>query len=129
MHRLLKSLEDDTSNPVIWCGDLNVAHNEIDIFGASKAKEKQAGFTPQERASFGDFLKESGFVDSFRHLHSGVTKYSYWNVRSGAREKNQGWRLDYIVASKGIIDKVVSSEINTEFMGSDHCPVSCEFVC
>ena len=119
-------METQNSKPVIWCGDLNVAHQNIDLYGASKAKEKNAGFTPEEKKSFGDFLTGSDFVDTFRHLHPSATKYSYWNMRSGARDKDQGWRLDYFVVSKQLMTRVVSSDISTEYMGSDHCPINLE---
>jgi exodeoxyribonuclease III len=94
----LKNLEVTKGKPVILCGDLNVAYEEIDIFGP-KGKDKRAGFTKEERDSFGNFLTGQGFVDTFRLCHGKQVKYSYWNLRSGAREKNQGWRLDYFVAS------------------------------
>ncbi len=126
LQKYLKALESEHAKPVIWCGDLNVAHQNIDLYGASKAKEKQAGFTPEEKKSFGDFLTLADFVDTFRRLHPGATKYSYWNLRSGAREKDQGWRLDYFVVSGKLMERVISSDIATEFMGSDHCPISLE---
>ena len=119
----LKKLEVTKGKPVIVCGDLNVAHQEIDIFGP-KGKERRAGFTKEERDSFGKFLTQQGFVDTFRHIHGKRVKYSYWNLRSGAREKNQGWRLDYFVASQAICQQVIDSDINDEYWGSDHCPVS-----
>jgi exodeoxyribonuclease III len=119
-------LEEKAAKPVIWCGDLNVAHQEIDICNP-KGKEKQAGFTKEERESFSNFLAK-GFVDTFRHFNPSKTKYSYWNLRSGARAKNQGWRLDYFVVSRSLLTstdiRVVSSEINNELNGSDHCPIS-----
>lgn len=83
----LKDLEVKNNKPVILCGDLNVAHHEIDIFGP-KGKEKRAGFTPEERKSFGNFLDQQGFVDTYRQLNPNTVKYSYWNLRSGARERN-----------------------------------------
>ena len=89
------------NKPVIVCGDLNVAHMPIDIF--DKSKVKQAGFTPQERESFGNFLTSSGFVDTFRQQNPTKVQYSFWNLRSGARSKNQGWRLDYFLASKSLL--------------------------
>lgn len=107
---------------MIWCGDLNVAHNEIDIFGP-KGKDRSAGFTKEERNSFGNFLNQ-GFIDTFRELHPRQTKYSYFNLRSGAREKGQGWRLDYFVVSRQLQKRVTESEINDEYYGSDHCPLS-----
>ena len=95
---------------------MNVAHHEIDIYNP-KGKDKSAGFTKQERESFGKFL-DQGFVDSFRFFYPGKTKYSYWNLRSGARVKNQGWRLDYFIVSQSILSstdvKMVDSCINNE---------------
>lgn len=96
--KYLKDLEVNSKKPVILTGDLNVAHNDIDIFGP-KGKERRAGFTIEERTSFGNFLDKQGFVDTFRHLYPKMAKYSYWNLRSGARDKDQGWRLDYFVVS------------------------------
>lgn len=87
--------------PVVWCGDLNVAHREIDIY-STKGKDRSAGFTKEERESFGNFLSQ-GFIDSYRHFHPETKKFSYWNLRSGARAKGQGWRLDYFVASNSIL--------------------------
>ena len=107
---------------MIWCGDLNVAHHEIDLHNP-RGKERNAGFTKEERASFGAFL-ESGYIDTFRDLHPKQVKYSYWNLRSGARQKDQGWRLDYFVVSKALQPRVLASEINNEYHGSDHCPLS-----
>jgi exodeoxyribonuclease-3 len=97
----LKNLEVSKKKPLILCGDLNVAHHEIDIFGP-KGKEKNAGFTPQERDSFTAFLNQ-GFIDTFRHKNPKFAKYSYWNLRSGARDRNQGWRLDYFVTSQSML--------------------------
>ena len=122
-------LKDDLvkiSKPVLWCGDLNVAHREIDIY-STKGKDRAAGFTKEERDSFGNFL-DQGFIDTYRHFQPNIKKFSYWNMRSGARAKGQGWRLDYFVASRSILDspnvQMVSAEINDEIEGSDHCPVS-----
>ena len=117
---------------VILAGDLNVAHNEIDIYD-TKNKEKVPGFTPQERQSFGHFLAKSGFVDCFRHFNPTVQKFSFWSMRARLRPENKGWRLDYFVASalqlKGGTSglEVAGSEIHTEVMGSDHCPISLSF--
>lgn len=122
-HLYLKNLETATGKAVVWCGDLNVAHHPVDIYNA-KGKEKSAGFTKEERESFGAFLTNREFVDTFRHLHPNTVKYSYWNLRSGARNRNEGWRLDYFVTSKFMLPAVVSSEINDEYHGSDHCPLS-----
>ena len=83
---------------MIVCGDLNVAHNEIDVYD-TKGKEKVPGFTPQERESFGHFLAESKFVDCFRHFHPYEVKYSFWSMRAKLRPENKGWRLDYFLVS------------------------------
>jgi exodeoxyribonuclease III len=108
--------------PVIFCGDLNVAHQEIDI-ARPKANRFTAGFSDEERASFGKLL-ESGFVDTFRHLHPDQRDaYSWWSYRAGARAKNVGWRIDYFGVSRSLIDRVVSADILTHIHGSDHCPV------
>ena len=121
--RYLKDTETQSKKPVIVCGDLNVAHQEIDIFGP-KGKERRAGFTVEERTSFGNFLKNAEFIDTFRHKYPKLVKYSYWNLRSGARQKNQGWRLDYFLVSGSMTNAVINSEINDEYWGSDHCPLS-----
>lgn len=104
--------------PVILCGDLNVAYQDIDIH-QPKGAEKCAGFTPQERKSFGEFL-DKGYVDTFRHLHPGEKKFSYWSAMRNSRENNKGWRLDYFVVSKSIISNVTESTIHQDVMGSDH---------
>lgn len=126
LHSFLKDDLGSLGKPVLWCGDLNVAHREIDIY-STKGKDRAAGFTKEERESFGNFL-DSGFIDTYRHFQPSKSKYSYWNLRSGARAKGQGWRLDYFVASRSILEstdvKMVSAEINNEIEGSDHCPVS-----
>ena len=83
-HQYLKNLEKTTGKAVVWCGDLNVAHHPVDIYNP-KGKEKSAGFTKEERDSFGAFLANMEFIDSYRHLHQNTVKYSYWNLRSGAR--------------------------------------------
>jgi exodeoxyribonuclease III len=88
-----------------------------------KGLKKCAGFTPQERESFGKFL-EKGFVDTFRHFHPKEQKFSFWSAKKQARENNKGWRLDYFVTSEGILDQVEESEIHSDVMGSDHCPIS-----
>jgi exodeoxyribonuclease III len=105
----------------ILCGDLNVAHHEIDIDNP-KAKKKAAGFTQQERDEFTKLLSD-GWVDSFRHLNPDTVKYSYFSAKSDAREQNKGWRLDYFVASKDTMKAVTNSDINSEMFGSDHLPV------
>ena len=117
-------LELDKNKPVIVCGDLNVAAEEIDLKNP-KTNRKNAGFTDEERAKFRE-LKAAGFVDTFRHLHPEEVKYSWWSYMFKAREKNAGWRIDYFVVSERIADKVQAAEIHTEILGSDHCPVSIE---
>lgn len=119
----LKKLEE--KKPVIVCGDLNVAHKEIDLKNP-KTNRKNAGFTDEERAKFTTLL-ESGFTDTFRYFYpeqEGI--YSWWSYRFKAREKNAGWRIDYFVVSDRIADKLRSAEIHNEVFGSDHCPVSVE---
>ncbi|MBQ1182143.1 MAG: exodeoxyribonuclease III [Phascolarctobacterium sp.] len=117
-------LELDKKKPVIVCGDLNVAAEEIDLKNP-KTNRKNAGFTDEERAKFRE-LKAAGFVDAFRRLHPEEVKYSWWSYMFKAREKNAGWRIDYFVVSERIADKVQAAEIHTEILGSDHCPVSIE---
>ena len=117
-------LKLDEKKPVIVCGDLNVAAEEIDLKNP-KTNRKNAGFTDEERAKFRE-LKAAGFVDTFRHLHPEEIKYSWWSYMFKAREKNAGWRIDYFVVSERIADKVKAAEIHTEILGSDHCPVSIE---
>lgn len=115
-------LDLDAKKPVILCGDLNVAHTEIDLKNP-KSNKTNAGFTIEERDKFSELLK-SGFVDSFRFLHPDVTDvYSWWSYRFSARKNNAGWRIDYFVVSNKIKDKIVEANIHNEVMGSDHCPV------
>ena len=118
----LKKLEK--KKPVVVCGDLNVAHNEIDIKNA-KQNIGNAGFTYEERGKFTELL-ESGFIDTFRYYNKDVAKYSWWSYMGSAREKNIGWRIDYFVVSKNIIDKVKKTAIYDDIMGSDHCPIGIE---
>lgn len=106
---------------VILCGDLNVAHQEIDIKNP-KSNERNAGFTIEERNKF-SLLLESGFIDSFRYLYPNTIKYSWWSYMQNAREKNIGWRIDYFVISKDIKDKIINAKIHDNVFGSDHCPV------
>lgn len=116
----LNKLSQD--KPVIMCGDLNVAHQEIDLKNP-KSNIGNAGFSYEERGKFTELL-ESGFVDSFRHLYpETVGAYSWWTYRFNAREKNVGWRIDYFVVSGSIKDKIKDSVIYPEILGSDHCPV------
>lgn len=111
--------------PVVFCGDLNVAHKEIDLKNP-KTNRKNAGFTDEERGKFTDLLA-AGYTDSFRYLYPDVEgMYSWWSYRFKAREKNAGWRIDYFVVSDDRKDKIKKAEIRTEIMGSDHCPVILE---
>ncbi len=110
------------SKPVIFCGDLNVAHQEIDL-ARPKANHFSAGFSDEERAGFTQHL-EAGFTDTFRHFYPDKEEaYSWWSFRGGARQRNVGWRLDYFGVSTPFIDRVASADILPEVMGSDHCPV------
>ena len=116
----LKSLEE--TKPVVLCGDLNVAHEEIDIKNP-KSNRMNAGFTDQERAKMTDLLA-AGFVDTFRALHPDETgAYSWWSYRFHARENNAGWRIDYFIVSEALRDRVENAAIHSEIYGSDHCPV------
>lgn len=119
----LKKLEE--TKPVIFCGDLNVAHKEIDLKNP-KTNRKNAGFTDEERACMTTLL-ENGFVDTFRHFYpnqEGI--YSWWSYRFQARAKNAGWRIDYFIISQSLEDKLVDAKIHTDILGSDHCPVELE---
>lgn len=112
----------DHIKPVILCGDLNVAHNEIDLKNP-KTNRKNAGFSDEERSKMTELLN-SGFVDSYRYLYpdtEGV--YSWWSYRFNARKNNAGWRIDYFITSDKIKDKIIDSKIHTQVLGSDHCPV------
>ncbi len=112
----------DAKKPVIVCGDLNVAHQEIDLKNP-KTNRHNAGFTDEERAKFTTLL-EAGFVDTFRHFYPEQKDiYSWWSYRFKAREKNAGWRIDYFVASASLKDKLQGAHIHTDIFGSDHCPV------
>lgn len=110
--------------PVIFTGDLNVSHQEIDIKNP-KQNERNAGFTIEERTKFSSLL-ESGFIDTFRYLHPDLVKYSWWSYRFKAREKNIGWRLDYFLVSNELKDKILKADIYTEVLGSDHAPILLE---
>lgn len=112
----------DEQKPVIICGDLNVAHEEIDLKNP-KTNHMSAGFTDEERAKFSELLA-AGFTDTFRHFNPDLTGvYSYWSYRFQARKKNAGWRIDYFVVSNRLMDRVEDAGIYTEILGSDHCPV------
>jgi exodeoxyribonuclease-3 len=113
--------ELNNKKPLIYAGDLNVAHNEIDIKNP-KANIHNAGFTQEERDAFSNLLS-NGYVDTFRQLYPDVVKYSWWSYRFHARENNAGWRIDYFVVSNRIMDKVKDSIIHNEIYGSDHCPI------
>ncbi|MDD5879726.1 MAG: exodeoxyribonuclease III [Clostridiales bacterium] len=116
----LKELDD--KKPVIVCGDLNVAHKEIDLKNP-KTNRKNAGFTDEERSKFTE-LMEAGFIDTFRYFYPDKENiYSWWSYRFKAREKNAGWRIDYFCVSEKLEDRLVSASIHTEVLGSDHCPV------
>ena len=111
----------DEIKPVIVCGDLNVAHQEIDLKNP-KTNRKNAGFTDEERAKMTQLL-ENGFMDSFRTLYPEQITYSWWSFRFRAREKNAGWRIDYFLLSNRLRDQLSDAKIHTEIYGSDHCPV------
>ena len=112
----------DANKPVLYCGDLNCAHNPIDIKNA-KANEGKAGYSNEERAKLTELLG-AGFSDTFRTLYPDTVKYSWWSYRFHARENNAGWRLDYFLASHRLMEKITDAEIHNEIFGSDHCPVS-----
>ena len=115
----------DEKKPVIYCGDLNVAHREIDLKNP-KSNRKNAGFTDEERGKMTAVL-ESGFTDTWRSLNPDVEGvYSWWSYRFNARKNNAGWRIDYFIVSDRIMDKVEDAKIHTDIMGSDHCPVELE---
>jgi len=120
--KYLKNLEN--KKPVIFCGDLNVAHTEIDLANP-KSNIRNAGFTAEERAGF-DRIVESGFVDTFRMFESGGGHYTWWSYMGRAREKNVGWRIDYFCVSDAFKDRVKKSYILPKVMGSDHAPVVIE---
>lgn len=117
-------LELDKKKPVIYCGDLNVAHMEIDLKNP-KSNRGSAGFSDEERGKFTKLL-DSGFCDTFRSLYPEKVMYTWWSYMFKSREKNIGWRIDYFVVSERIMDKVKDSLIYNEIMGSDHCPVGLE---
>ena len=117
--------ELDSIKPVILCGDLNVAHKEIDLKNPSSNK-KNAGFTNEERSKMTELLK-SGFVDSFRYFYPDKEDaYTWWSYITKARERNAGWRIDYFIVSEKLEDRIVDAEIHANIMGSDHCPVVLE---
>ena len=115
----------DQKKPVVYCGDLNVAHQEIDLKNP-QSNRRNAGFSDEERGKMTELLS-SGFVDTFRHLHPDTTGvYSWWSYRFNARANNAGWRIDYFLVSRRLQDRILAAEIRTEVTGSDHCPVILE---
>ncbi|WP_455075736.1 exodeoxyribonuclease III [Porphyromonas catoniae] len=115
-------VELDKKKPVIVCGDLNVAHQEIDLKNP-KSNKRNAGFTDEERGKFQELL-DAGFIDTFRYFHPDQRDiYSWWSYRFKARERNSGWRIDYFVTSQRLAPQLASAKIHTEIFGSDHCPV------
>ncbi len=112
----------DAHKPVVFCGDLNVAHREIDLANP-KSNRRNAGFTDEERANF-DAILAAGFVDTFREFCQDGGKYTWWSNRPGVRERNVGWRIDYVLASQRLRPKLRAAAIHDEVLGSDHCPVS-----
>ena len=122
MRNYLNSLREKKN--VIYCGDLNVSHQEIDIKNPD-SNRRNAGFTDEERGKMTELL-DSGFVDTFRYLYPTEVKYSWWSYMRNARSKNIGWRLDYFIVNKEFIDKVIYSKILTDVEGSDHCPIELE---
>ena len=118
-HAYLKGLEK--TKPVVFCGDLNVAHQEIDLKNP-KTNRRNAGFTDEERSKM-TALTEDGFIDTFRYFYPEQITYSWWSYRFKAREKNAGWRIDYFLCSESLKNRLKDAKIHTEVMGSDHCPV------
>ena len=117
--RYLKKLEQ--SKPVVFCGDLNVAHTEIDLANP-KANVRNHGFTPEERAGFDTFVR-AGFIDAFREYEKGGGHYTWWSPTAGVRSRNVGWRIDYFLVSAALRPRLKSAFIRCDVMGSDHCPV------
>lgn len=119
MRKYMKKLEE--KKPVIYCGDLNVAHEEIDIKNP-KTNHRSAGFTDEERNKFSELLN-AGFIDTYRYLYPQKVEYSWWSYMRQAREKNVGWRIDYFVTSKCLENNIKDAKIHTQVLGSDHCPI------
>ncbi len=119
--KYLKVLEE--TKPVLVCGDLNVAHTEIDLARPKPNYNKSAGYM-QEEIDGMDNLIAAGFVDTFRHINPEEIKYSWWSYRAGARQKNIGWRIDYFLSSPGLLETIDDANIHNDVLGSDHCPVS-----
>lgn len=120
----MKRLE--TKKPVVFCGDFNVAHTALDL-ARPKENEGKKGFTAEERAGFTAFV-EAGFVDTFRLYEKEGGHYTWWSPMGGARARNIGWRIDYVLTSPALVSLIKSARIHPEVMGSDHCPVSVEFI-
>jgi exodeoxyribonuclease-3 len=118
--RFADALKDKGKRLVI-CGDLNTAHNEIDL-ARPKENANISGFLPEERAWMDEFVAH-GYIDTFRHFHKEPNQYTWWDFKSGARERNVGWRLDYFFVSENLLPSVSRAFIMSEVMGSDHCPV------
>lgn len=117
----LKNLEK--TKPVVLCGDLNVAHNDIDLANPKPNYNKNAGYMQEEIDGMNNYIS-SGFIDTFRHFHPEEVKYSWWSYRAGARERNVGWRIDYFLVSAALAPKLNDALIHNDVFGSDHCPVS-----
>ena len=118
----LKKLEKE-HGPLVICGDYNIAHTEIDIHDPVRNQDS-SGFRPEERAWMSEFL-EAGFIDTFRHLHPGKKdQYTWWSFRQASRQRNKGWRIDYICVSRALEKKIKAANIHPEIQGSDHCPIS-----
>lgn len=118
-------IELELHKPVIVCGDLNVAHKDIDLARPKANYNKSAGYTQQEIDGI-DKLTAAGYVDAFRHVHPDTVKYSWWSYRAGARERNVGWRIDYFLVSPQLSTQISGADIHNDIHGSDHCPVSVE---
>jgi exodeoxyribonuclease-3 len=118
----MKRLESE--KPVIFCGDLNVAHTELDL-ARPKENDGKKGFTIEERSGLDNFIK-AGFVDTFRHFDKTPGHYTWWSHWGGARGRNVGWRIDYVFASSALLPLIKHARIHSEVLGSDHCPVSLE---
>ena len=122
--KFIKKLQEN--KPIIICGDLNCAHEEIDIH-SPKTNKRSAGFTDEERKSFTKLLKDNNLIDTFRYMFPDKVQYTYWNYRSRARDNNKGWRIDYFLVDKRILNKIKKSLILYKVMGSDHCPIQLKF--
>ena len=120
----LKKLEK--KKPIIVCGDFNVAHNSIDLARPKQNYNRSAGFM-QEEIDGMNFYNENGLIDSYRYLYPNEIKYSWWSYRAGARKKNIGWRIDYLLLSENLSERLTNAEIYNDILGSDHCPVSISF--